>query len=272
VNVLGRTAEADVCIPAAAVSRRHAQIVVAPGHYVLSDLRSTHGTKCDGQPVLQSIELQHGSRVVLGGAAILVFRIEDAIERRMRSKLYELATRDPLTHAYNRRFFIERLESEWPWSVRHSKPCTLLILDLDRFKHVNDTWGHTAGDRVLAGYARVVSSAIRREDVFARLGGDEFALLCRETDLEQACALAERIRTLVERLDIGWQDQRLRVTVSIGAATSMDSGIDTLDEFIQRADRHLYAAKAEGRNVIVVDGEKPASSVQPIPGAQKRPG
>jgi diguanylate cyclase (GGDEF)-like protein len=262
-SILGRAADADICIPLSAVSRHHAQIHAAAGQYVLSDLGSTHGTTCDGQPVLGPVQLHHGSRIVLGGAAILVFLVEDAIERKMRSTLYDLATRDPLTNAYNRRFFAERLESEWPWAVRHAKPCALLILDLDCFKQVNDTWGHAAGDRVLAEYATAVSKAIRSEDVFARLGGDEFALLCRVTDLEQALVLAERIRSLVERIDIQWQSAPIPLTVSIGVATSTDPGITTLDDLIQRADERLYTAKAQGRNQVAAEPADPASSVHP---------
>ena len=263
VSILGRTADADICIPAPAVSRRHAQISAVGGQYFLSDLGSTHGTTYDGQPVVGAVRLHHGSRIVLGGAAILVFFIEDAIERKMRSTLYELATRDPLTSAYNRRFFTERLESEWPWAVRHKKPCALLILDLDCFKHINDTWGHAAGDKVLAEYTRVVADAIRGEDVFARLGGDEFALLCRVTDLYQALALAERIRELVERLDIVWQGARISVTVSIGVATSTDPDVASLDDLVQRADERLYAAKSQGRNRVATETDHPSSSDHP---------
>lgn len=266
-NVLGRALGSDICIPALSVSRLHAQIVLEGGSCVLTDLGSTHGTTCDGRPVLDRIVLHHGSRIVLGGSVILVFCIEDAIERRMCSTLYELATRDPLTNAHNRRFFSERLDSEWPWAVRHGKPCALLVLDLDHFKRVNDTWGHRAGDKVLTEYARVVAGAIRGEDVFARVGGDEFALLCRVTDLEQASALAERIRSTVEKLDIRWNDQSISVTVSIGVATSMDPGVQKPEELVQCADERLYAAKTQGRNQVAADRGHPSSSVQPIAGA-----
>jgi two-component system cell cycle response regulator len=264
VNILGRAVGADICIPAASVSRLHAQIAATAGNYVLTDLGSTHGTMCDGEPVLDSVVLHHGSRIVVGGAVILVFCIEDAIERRMRSTFYELATRDPLTNAHNRRFFSERLESEWPWAVRHAKPCALLVLDLDHFKRVNDTWGHRAGDKVLGEFARAVTGAIRGEDVFARVGGDEFALLCRVTDLEQASALAERIRALVEGFEVGWNSEHISTTVSIGVATSMDPGVESPEALVQRADERLYAAKAEGRNQVAAERGHPSSSVQPI--------
>jgi two-component system cell cycle response regulator len=190
----------------------------------------------------------------------------------MHSLLYERATRDGLTHAYNRRFFSERLASEWPWAMRHEKPCALLLLDLDRFKRVNDTWGHPAGDKALEGFAQVVLGAIRAEDIFARLGGDEFALLCRETEPEQAAALGQRIRELVEQAELSWNNQRIALTTSIGIATSTESDATSPDALVQLADERLYAAKAEGRNAVTWERSPPASNVHPSsPRSQVQP-
>ena len=129
-NIIGRALDADIALPAPTISRQHAEIVVTEGRCALADSGSTNGTVCNGEPVTTPVPLTHGSRIVLGGDVILVFSVEDAIEHRMRSKLYEMATRDPLTNAYNRRFFSERLDSEWPWAVRHAQSCALIALDL----------------------------------------------------------------------------------------------------------------------------------------------
>jgi diguanylate cyclase (GGDEF)-like protein len=253
-NVIGRTLDAEICLPASTVSRRHAEIAVAEGRHILTDAGSTNGTVCNGERVVGPVPLKHGSRIVLGGDVILVFSIEDAIERRMRSKLYEIATRDPLTNAYNRRFFSERLESEWPWAVRHAQSCALVVLDLDHFKRVNDTWGHSAGDHVLEELALLIAPVIRREDVFARLGGEEFAILCRVTDRKQATALAERLRVDVETHEFRWRNDRIPITVSIGVATSEEPTVQSAEDLLRRADERLYAAKAAGRNRVCWTG------------------
>ena len=248
--MIGRARDADICLPSPALSRRHAEITVGSQNHTLRDLGSTNGTVCDGEKVVDTIVLRHGNRIVLGGVVVLVFSIEDAIERRMRAKLYELATRDPLTNTYNRRYFSERLESEWPWAVRHTRSCALLALDLDHFKKINDTWGHPAGDLVLEEFAKLVLATIRREDVFARVGGEEFFVLCRGTELEQAAALAERLRANVERHKFVWEGNRIPVTVSIGVAASREGGIDTPEALQDVADHRLYDAKAAGRNRV----------------------
>ena len=253
-NVIGRAPTADICIPLEVVSRRHAQILAGDDGYLLTDLGSTNGTVCDGRLVRDWIELRNGSRIVLGGIAIFGFGIEDPIERRMRDRLYELATRDPLTHAYNRRFFSEALQSEWSWAGRHCRPCAVLMLDLDRFKHINDTWGHAAGDHVLEGLVSVIQSTIRKEDVLARLGGEEFGLLCRATDMAQAALLAERLRSRVQQHHFVWHGSRIAVTMSVGIAISAEAGVGSVSELLARSDERLYAAKSQGRNWVALRG------------------
>ncbi|MBN1608948.1 MAG: GGDEF domain-containing protein [Polyangiaceae bacterium] len=253
-NIIGRAPTADICVPLEVVSRRHAQILAGDDGYLLTDLGSTNGTVCDGQLVRDWIELRHGSRIVLGGIAIFGFGIEDSVERRMRDRLYELATRDPLTRAYNRRFFCETLQSEWSWAARHCKPCAVLMLDLDRFKHVNDAWGHAAGDHVLEAFAAVIQSAIRKEDSLARLGGEEFGVLCRATDMVQAALLAERLRSRVQEHHFVWHGTRIPVTMSVGIAISAEAGVSSVSDLLARSDERLYAAKSNGRNVVALRG------------------
>ena len=249
-NVLGRGEDADVQVVFEGVSRRHAQIVERGGSYVLEDLGSTNGTYYRGLPVASPVELSEGDRISLGGRVVLRFSREGALERRLREELYSLATRDPLTRAHNLRFFEERMDSEWPWAVRHEQACSLLMIDIDHFKDVNDGLGHLAGDAVLQEIVNTIFASLRREDVLARVGGEEFAVLCRATRLEAGVLLAERLRRNVADATYEWRGQRLAVTVSIGVAASHEPGLGTPRQLRERADERLYAAKARGRNCV----------------------
>lgn len=252
-TLLGRGDEATLQLVADGVSRRHASIALREGQYWLVDLGSTNGTICRGTVLEEPLRLHDGDRISLGGRVILRFAREGELEESLRSHLYALATRDALTQAYNRRFFDERLDAEWPWALRHGKTCALLMLDLDRFKQINDTHGHLAGDLVLKGVVEALLRTVRREDLVARMGGEEFAVFCRATGSRAALVLAERLRTRIERGSVQWRGLPLRVTVSIGVATSDDQGVQTPSDLTERADQLLYRAKERGRNRVEID-------------------
>ncbi len=261
INIIGRALDTEICLNAMGVSRRHACITAQRGEYELRDLGSTNGTIHHGSLLQGAATLRDGDRIGLGAETVLQFRIEDQIERHMRDKLYELATRDALTATRNRRFFDERLDSEWPWARRHSRACAVLWLDLDHFKAINDQLGHLAGDAVLEQLAARVAKTLRQEDLLARVGGEEFAVLCRATEAADAMTLAERIRRTVEATPFVWKSQNVNVTISIGVATSAESGIETVADLIGRADKRLYAAKTAGRNRVM--GPQPSSDATP---------
>jgi diguanylate cyclase (GGDEF)-like protein len=248
--LIGRGDDADVQVVAEGVSRRHARITVVDGRYWLEDLGSTNGTICGGAVLDEPHELRDGERINLGGRVILRFTREGELEESLRYRLYELATRDALTQAYNRRHFDERVGSEWPWALRHGKTCALLMLDIDHFKAVNDTHGHPAGDLVLKAVVDAIHATVRREDLVARMGGEEFAVFCRTTDLPAALVLAERLRARVAQTAVPWRGTKIRVTVSIGVATSTDEGVTTPPQLCECADRRLYQAKERGRDRV----------------------
>jgi diguanylate cyclase (GGDEF)-like protein len=160
---------------------------------------------------------------------------------------------DPLTDIANRRCFDDRIIIEWRRAQRGHKSLAFLMMDIDKFKNYNDTWGHPQGDALLKSVARVFSAAARRSgDLAARIGGEEFGLLLTDTDLDAAIKIAEDIRAHVEQLIVPTADGKTetRVTVSIGAASCRPgSDIQTAD-FILTADRFLYKAKAAGRNQV----------------------
>jgi len=172
--------------------------------------------------------------------------IRDITERKQAEhRLREFAEKDSLTGLLNRRKFYEVLEQEKERAIRYARSLSLIMFDIDHFKAVNDTYGHSAGDKVLKKIASVVTDHIRKTDVLGRIGGEEFAILATETTVESALALAEKIRRAVEMTA---HDHAGKITISLGVS-EYDDGL-TLDEFIGRTDEALYAAKNNGRNRV----------------------
>lgn len=162
--------------------------------------------------------------------------------------LMRQARTDFLTGAANRQHFMETAERLWLRAQRDGAPISILMIDIDHFKRVNDTYGHLAGDDVLRAFAAVCSDVLRPSDLFGRLGGEEFAAVLPRADLPGAHEAAERLRAAVAALEVQTSGMRLRITISIGVAQS--TGDDRLDDAIARADAALYAAKLSGRNRV----------------------
>jgi diguanylate cyclase (GGDEF)-like protein len=177
-------------------------------------------------------------------------------EVRMTEKLQALATTDDLTGAFNRRHFFFLGRNEIARAGRYEHPISVIIIDLDHFKRVNDTWGHEAGDNVLRAASRAFRSVLRNTDYFARYGGEEFAVILPETPIEEAKAVAERLRAKIGEQTIPVSaEERIRITASLGVAGMDRIGKMTLDGLIRAADRSLYAAKAAGRDCVCIFGE-----------------
>lgn len=165
----------------------------------------------------------------------------------------ENSLHDALTGLYNTRYFWQRLEDEHGFAVRHRRPLALLIGDIDWFKSVNDQWGHTAGDRVLATVADALMRLRRRGDTIARIGGEEFGVILPETGMAEAVHVAERLRGAVAalRFDAGFRGgDPYAVTMSFGAAVSPLEHPETFRALYERADQAMYAAKRAGRNRV----------------------
>jgi diguanylate cyclase (GGDEF)-like protein len=182
-----------------------------------------------------------------GGRMLNYGNVSDLV--RHADELAELATVDGLTGIYNRRHFLKRLDGEWARYRRYGRPLSLLMLDIDHFKLVNDRFGHDVGDQVLAGMARACGKGKRESDTFARLGGEEFALLLPETTEEDACLVAERLRALIAEHSVPCGNRNVEITVSIGISTAEPEMNDASD-LLKRADKALYAAKHNGRNQV----------------------
>jgi len=186
--------------------------------------------------------------IVLSALALMALRVQRAT-RRQREEMRLLANTDTLTGIANRRHFVEVADREFSRARRYGHPLSVLMLDIDRFKTINDRWGHPMGDRVIQELAQLTHSVIRGHDLCGRLGGDEFALILPETDSAGAQLIAERLRARAEATDTLRADDGtpVKFTVSIGIAplSPEDTSFDAL---LQRADKELYQAKQGGRN------------------------
>jgi diguanylate cyclase (GGDEF)-like protein len=255
-HIVGRGTDADFWVEDPAISRRHARIVRRlDGRYAVEDLGSTNGTFVAGRRVEGRIDLQNGDRVQIGPTLMFRFAITDDAEDELQRRLYESSTRDALTRAFNRKYFGERLLAEIAHARRHKAHLALLMLDLDRFKAINDQHGHLAGDVVLRAVATQVQRLIRLEDVLARYGGEEFVILLRSTPTAGAVVLAERVRSTVERLQIAVNASggptTVGITTSIGVASLSELSPEAgPNELVATADARLYRAKVGGRNRV----------------------
>jgi two-component system cell cycle response regulator len=174
-------------------------------------------------------------------------------ERESRLGLERMVELDEKTRLYNFRGFQRLLADEWLRAVRYSTPLSLVFLDIDFFKKVNDSHGHQAGDQLLREFAVLVTGGKRAPDVAARYGGEEFAIILPHTDGEEAMVVAERIRTTVDQTPFLEETLAIRITVSAGVATQPGAGIDSMDALVRAADVALYRAKDSGRNRVVRD-------------------
>jgi diguanylate cyclase (GGDEF)-like protein len=246
--VIGRTPDAAICVPDVGVSRQHAGIARLPnGSVELRDLGSRNGTFCNGEPV-QRVILQDGDKVQVGGTTILKFSYQDAIEQSFQQRQYESVTRDALTGCHNRRHFDAQLPSELAFGARHDRPMSLVMLDLDHFKPINDTHGHPAGDLVLRELGALLLETTRGEDVVCRYGGEEFAVILREQGGPQSFLVAERLRRAIETHRFVYGTTVIPVTASLGVATWSGKHAPDAAALVRAADGALYQAKAKGRN------------------------
>ena len=249
-TVIGRSDDVTITIVDRGLSRRHAQVVRLPDGFLLEDLGSTNGTFYNGERISEARTLENGCRIQIGENTVLRFSLQDELEQEAAQKMYEMTVRDPLTRLHNRRYLDERLRTEFAYAARHKTTLSVLVIDVDYFKRVNDTVGHQAGDAVLRSLAASLRRMVRIEDLLARYGGEEFVVAARGIDEQSAGVFAERIRGSVELLEIPWEDSRLRITVSVGLAHMGARRYPASEALVAAADGALYRAKKNGRNRV----------------------
>lgn len=249
--LIGRGSHAQVIIADEAVSREHARLSLRNGQAFVEDLGSQGGTFLNGVRISGRTRVRDGDQLGLGRSTLIKFSLVDRLEEHAMLTLFELTLRDPLTRAYNRRYFDRRLLEEFSFARRQDSLLALLIIDIDHFKRVNDSFGHPVGDLVLQLVASAIERVMRPEDVLARYGGEEFVVIARHTSLNNARVLAERIRWHVAGLSVPLPDDAIQVTVSIGvAALGEETDYSSREELVAAVDAAMYCAKSAGRNSV----------------------
>jgi two-component system cell cycle response regulator len=254
--VLGRGDKVDLRLIDDGISREHAQVVRLSGQLLVEDLGSTNGTYCNGERI-QRHPLAEGDKILLGSTTILKFSYQDRLDEMFQRQMSESALRDGLTRAFNKRYFSERIESEFQYAARHRAPLSLIFIDIDHFKKINDLHGHQAGDYVLTQLATLLMSMLGEEEVLARYGGEEFAILARGSESAAAASLSERMCAAVAAHPFAHAGTAISVTVSIGVASALAPGLGSAAELVARADETMYAAKRAGRNRVCVWENRP---------------
>jgi diguanylate cyclase (GGDEF)-like protein len=256
--VIGRGEDTDIRIQDNSVSRRHARVEPGSEGYMVLDLGSTNGTFVNDKGIGGPTPLHDGDYLRVGNC-IYRYLTGGNIEAEYHEEIYRLTIQDGLTRINNHRYLSEVLEREVARSHRHRRPLSVLIFDIDKFKSINDTHGHLCGDFVLRELAGVVGMTVRKEDVFARYGGEEFVLVLVETGLNEAVLAAERIREAVANHSFRFEAIPIRLTISVGVATTNGDPPITPEVLLKNADERLYEAKRTGRNKVV-SAESPVTS------------
>lgn len=252
--LLGRSPEADIALLDAEVSRHHSRVHwtnMDDGSVTLSveDLGSTNGTLLNGKRIQGTAIIRAGDRLTVGGHVLKVVAL-DHLERAFHETLLDQSTKDSLTGLANRSATLSELKTRFELAMRHHRPLSVIMVDLDHFKKINDTLGHGAGDFVLRSFGERVLARLRGADLAGRIGGEEFLLVLSETDTEGALHLAERIRSAMADSPHLLPNGPLEATCSVGVAERIPSDRSPGD-LMGRADAALYAAKTSGRNRVV---------------------
>jgi diguanylate cyclase (GGDEF)-like protein len=198
------------------------------------------------------VDLVDGDKISIGSTTILKFSCREGFDEAFEQHLSRLGIRDRATRALKKVLFLDRLESEVAFSIRHRTPIALIAWNLDGFGAVNELYGPTVSATLLSATANAVTRVIRREDVFVRYGGDEFGLLCRDTSVEAAVRMAERMREVIGATVIRVGAESVHVTASFGVAIcpAAGPGIVTPTDLTAAADAAMRKAKTLGRNRV----------------------
>jgi len=242
---IGRSSECTLALKDDLVSRRHTRIKRIFALYFVNDLESANGTFVNGERVSMA-QLNDGDQIRVGDSTLKFVANYHEVEYSRRA--FTLATVDPLTGAHNKWHFDETLAKEVHRAAGRGTSLGLIVLDIDHFKRVNDTFGHPAGDLVLAKVAETIKAWLSPESVFCRVGGEEFAVIAPGMDRSAVLGVAEQIRVAIEGVSLDHEGRSIAVTVSLGVAELAPA--EGPNDLYRRADEKLYASKAAGRNRV----------------------
>jgi two-component system cell cycle response regulator len=247
-TIAGRSPDNLIVLNDPSVSRQHARFLHRGDKVEIEDLGTTNGTFVNDVKLSKKTELKDGDIVRLGNILLKYYATAD-IESLLIDKIYTSATIDNGTGIFNKKTLLDSLDVEVKNSRAFQKPLSIIYYDLDFFKKVNDTYGHNAGDFVLKDSAKVVTSVIRKDDIFGRFGGEEFIIILPGTDVKTANELAERIRRTVEAHSFNVDGKILKQTLSLGVS-QLSPDMNSSKELLDSADQKLYRSKHEGRNRV----------------------
>jgi len=250
VTTVGRAIECDLVLELDNVSRQHCTIRVREGGHFVHDGGSTNGTFVNDEEVDGERQLRAGDLVRLGSVVFKFLTAEQSgeIEAQYHETIYRLTITDGLTQLYNKRYLFEFLEREMARGIRHRRPVSVLLLDIDHFKQVNDKHGHLGGDFVLRELATIFRTRTRREECLARYGGEELCFVFPEATRDDALRRGNELRRLCESHAFVYDGARIPVTFSGGVA---EMGTQDMPlGLLKAADERLYEAKRNGRNRV----------------------
>jgi two-component system, cell cycle response regulator len=251
-TTIGRGNGCEIVVELDNVSRLHCTLVQSDQGYSLRDEGSTNGTYLNNVQVRGRTPVRSGDLLKVGSAIFKFLAGGElgSIEAQYHEEIYRLTIIDGLTQVHNKRYLLELLEREISRCSRHGRALSVVLIDIDRFKAINDGFGHVAGDHVLREISALMKGCVRREDCLARYGGEEFALVLPETAGESAAFLADKLRVMVERHEFVFEGKRITVTYSAGVV-QWGSMHDSPLALLKAADEKLYEAKRQGRNRVV---------------------
>lgn len=255
--VIGRQSDVEIGLDDSMVSRRHAELAIGPdGRAVIRDLGSRNGTFSNERRVTEEV-LHDGDLIRIGGT-VLKYLEANSVEHLYVSVMADRAALDGLTGLFNKRTFQDHLRRAFPRCRNLHEPLSVILVDVDFFKRINDQWGHPAGDYVLKEIAVRLKDGFRPTDLFARWGGEELGLILPYTNGKEAAAVAERMRAGVASPPFVFEGRTIEVTISLGVAEMVES-VENADALVAHADQALYAAKREGRDRVACFADPPRS-------------
>ena len=242
---VGRSDETDICLDQKSISRKHAEIVIDEScqKATVTDFSSMNGTFYKGKRV-KSVEIFDGEQIEFGDITCKFVTDVNA-----EGNFLDWASVDDMTKTFNRRYFNEFLAAEFKKSVDARSSLSMIMFDIDRFKKINDTYGHSAGDYILKALCSIVFPLLTERVIFARIGGEEFAILLSDVKKLTAVALAETLRQTVEEYRFSFNEETIPVTLSFGVTERTDD-LKNDKEFVSKTDSLLYLAKNTGRNKV----------------------
>lgn len=249
--IMGRDAAVALSVNDNNVSRKHAEIIKKGDKVFLKDLGSTNGTFINDKQISGEVELHKEDMIKLGNT-ILKYLPKGELETYYIGTLEMAAHTDALTKAFNKGYIMEALETEFKRARALHQDFSLIILDLDHFKKINDTFGHDAGDLVLREVSQIVKTKVLPQNaLFGRFGGEEFLVLLPLTNVDAATEVGEKLRSTLEKTNFMYEGKRMPVTASVGVAeASLD--VESAQGLFKLADKAVYQAKNGGRNQVCI--------------------